>query len=191
MNRGRDKYNKLLPIIKLLIKLFSILPRKLTIKFFNSSRLIRGNLGLLLRFVLIKNIAKNCGDNVSVHPGVYLFNINKISFGSNVSIHPMCYIDGAGEIEIGSDVSIAHGVTIMSSEHVFEDMSIPIKDQGIQLLKTKIENNVWIGAKSSILGGVTIEEGSIVAAGAVINKNIARYTIVGGVPGKKIKERKL
>lgn len=191
MVRGREKFHRYKTIINMLVKFFSFFPVNINLKLFNSSRFIKGNKGLLIRYVLLKNIAHSCGDNVSVHPGVYLFNIDKISLGNNVSIHPMCYIDGAGGIEIGSDVSIAHGVTVMSSEHKFSEINVPIKDQGIELLKTVIKDNVWIGAKATILGGVVVEEGSIVAAGAVITKKVNKFTIVGGVPGKKIRERNL
>lgn len=191
MIRGRDKFQKYKVFIIFFVKVFSLVPTTLNIKLLNTCRYINGQKGLLIRYVIFKNIAISCGENVSIHPGVYFFNTNNISIGNNVSIHPMCYIDGAGGIDIGSDVSIAHGVTIMSSAHKFSQIEIPIKDQGISLHKTIIKSNVWIGAKSTILGGTAIENGSIVAAGAVINKSVDSFTIVGGIPGKKIKERKL
>jgi acetyltransferase-like isoleucine patch superfamily enzyme len=101
----------------------------------------------------------------------------------------MCYVDATGGIAIGNDVSIAHGTSIMSTTHKYENIDIPIKDQGFNSSKTVIRNNVWIGAKATILSGILIESGSIVAANAVVTKDIAKNTVVGGVPAKIIKER--
>lgn len=189
MSRGRDKFNLFYPLIKLGAGIISLFPKKITIFLFNRFRFLQGYSGLLIRYILLKNIAESCGKNVAIHPGVYLFNIKNISFGNNISIHPMCYIDGAGGIKIGSDVSIAHSVTIMSSEHIFTEIDIPIKDQGIKYLETQIEDDVWIGSKATILGGVEIQQGSIVAAGAVVNKTVKKFNVVGGVPAKAIKYR--
>ena len=113
--RGRDKFKKTKPIINAIVKTFSVLPRSTRVKMFEHYRMVKGNKGLLIRYVLLKTIAKSCGDNVSIHPNVYILNTHNLSVGNNVSIHPMCYIDAAGGVEIGNDVSIAHGVTVMSS----------------------------------------------------------------------------
>ncbi|WP_202594345.1 DapH/DapD/GlmU-related protein [Oceanobacillus massiliensis] len=64
-----------------------------------------------------------------------------------------------------------------------------IKDQGVEYKRTLIEDNVWIGAGSRILGGTIIRSGSIIAAGAVVKNEIPNNVIVGGVPAKVIKER--
>ncbi|RIE04487.1 acyltransferase [Cohnella faecalis] len=137
----------------------------------------------------MKTIAKSCGNNVACHTNVYFFNPENISIGNNVSIHPMCYIDASGGIEIGSDVSIAHGNTIMSATHAYENVYIPIADQGIVLKKVVIKDNVWLGAKATIVCGVTIHSGSIVGANSVITKDTLPNSIVGGVPAKVIKYR--
>ena len=150
----------------------------------------KGIIGIVLRYALLKSIAVNCGDNVAIYPGVYLLKPDKLIIGNNVSIHPMCYIDSTGGIVIGNDVSIAHGTTIMSSTHNYADVNVAIKDQGIKLLKTEIKDNVWIGAKSTILAGVVVESGSIIAANAVVTKNVPQNTVVGGVPARTIKLRK-
>lgn len=143
----------------------------------------------MIRYALLKSIARKCGDNVSIHPDCYIFHLENIAFGNNVSIHPMCYIDGIGGITIGNDVSIAHGATILSSSHQYGDIHIPIKDQGMFYKETIIENNVWIGAKCSILYGTTVAEGSIVAANSLVNKSYQPFSIIGGVPAKTIKSR--
>ena len=150
-----------------------------------------GYKGLVLRYALLKTIAKSCGDNVSIHPDVYLFSVSQMVFGNNVSIHPMCYIDASGEIDIGNDVSIAHATTILSTTHTFDNLDVPIKDQQIEKRKTVIEDNVWIGAKATILCGNVICSGSVVAAGAVVTHDVSANTIVAGVPARVIGERVL
>ncbi|WP_366161300.1 acyltransferase [Bacillus infantis] len=156
-------------------------------KLFEHYRMLKGKKGLLIRYVLIKTLAKECGDNVSIHPNVYLFNPQNLSLGDNVSIHPLCYIEALGGIDIGSDVSIAHGVTIMSTSHIFDKEDININNQGTISSKTVINDNVWIGAKSTILSGNTIESRTVIAASAVVTKDVSSNTVVGGVPANVLK----
>ena len=189
MVRGRDKFRRFKPIIMVFVKLLKIFPLRFRGKLFKLVSTIKGNVGLVIRYALLKSIAKNCGDNVSIHPNVHIFNPENLSIGNNVSIHPMCYIDAAGEITIGNDVSIAHGTTIMSSTHQYHDYDTVIKDQPVDLLKTIVEDNVWVAAKVTILGGIHIKSGCVLAAGAVVTKNVDKNSIVGGVPAKKIKLR--
>ena len=150
---------------------------------------MKGYKGLAIRYALLKTLAKKCGDNVSIHPDVYLFSVSRLSLGDNVSIHPMCYIDATGGIDIGNDVSIAHATTILSTTHIFKDVDVPIKDQSCITQKTVIEDNVWVGAKATIMCGKTIHTGSIIAAGAVVTHDVPRYTVVAGTPARVIKER--
>lgn len=189
LKRGRDKFNKFKPIINFLALTLTLLPYKLRVRLFNFFRYIQGTKGLAIRYILLKVITKECGDNVSIHPNVYLFELKNLSIGDNVSIHPMCYIDATGGISIGNDVSIAHGVTIMSTTHLYNDVLIPIKDQKTASYFTKIDNNVWVGAKATILAGVNVATGSIIAANAVVTKDVFKNNVVGGIPARKIKER--
>lgn len=101
-----------------------------------------------------------------------------------------CTIGVNERIEIGNDVMIAHDVSIIDTNHNFSDLEIPIMKQGIITLPIKIEDDVWIGSNVVILKGVTIGKGSIVAAGAVVNKSVPPHTIVGGVPCKVLYSRK-
>lgn len=190
MKRGRDKFKQFKPLINILVKCYYILPRKVRVKLFEHYRDTKGLRGILLRYILLKTIAKNVGENVMIAPNVYIFNVENLSIGNNVSIHPMSYIEAKGGIEIGNDVSIAHAVTILSVNHVFDDIKIPIKEQGISFGKVTIESNVWIGAKSSILKGITVKSGSIIGTGAVVTKDIECMNIVGGVPAKTLKVRR-
>lgn len=187
--RGRDKFLKFKPILNILSKFYCIFPIKLRKKLFEHYRTTKGLKGIAIRYVLLKTIAKKCGDNVSIHPDCYLFSPEKLEIGNNVSIHPMCYIDATGGISIGDDVSIAHSVTIMSTSHNFDRHDIPIKEQSYSIEETVICDNVWIGAKATVLCGCNIGSGSVIGATSVVTKNTQENTVNVGVPARKIKER--
>lgn len=187
--RGRDRFSKYKGVISFLVKLNKLLPYKMRLRKFIRCRNKTGILGILKRYVLLKTLCKECGDNVVITEGVYILNPKNLSLGNNVSIHSMSYVEAKGEIYIGNDVSIAHGATLMSTTHNYSDKDIPIKDQGVEGKPIIIKNNVWIGAKSTILCGLTIEEGSIVGANSVVTKNVEANTIVAGAPAKVIKTR--
>ena len=89
------------------------------------------------------------------------------------------------------NVMMGPNVSIYTSNHKFDRTDIPMIKQGNSETKPVIiENDVWIGANVIILPGVTIHEGSIIAAGAVVTKDVECYTIVAGNPAKVIKKRK-
>ena len=188
--RKRDTVEKWSWLIKVIVKLSKILPKRFYVFILRFIRTHDNYVALFIRFICLKNCAKNCGNNVAVFSNVYLRNIHNIEIGDNVSIHPMCYIEGSGGLKIGSDVSIAHNTTIMTEEHIYEDLNVNIKDQGCEHKSTIIESNVWVGAGCRILAGSNLQSGSIVAAGAVVKGNVDKNTIVGGVPAKVIKERR-
>lgn len=112
-----------------------------------------------------------------------------IKIGANCTIHPFCVLLGEGGITIGNDVRIAATTIIASVNHIFKDRNIPIWKQGMNAKGIKIGNDVWIGANCTILDGVTIGNGAVIAAGAVVNKDVEENSIVGGVPSRLIKYR--
>lgn len=188
--RGREKFGKVKGIIGLLISFYLLFPKKVRIKLFVHHRNTKGNTGIAIRYALLKTLAVHVGENVLIKEDVYILNPSGLTVGDNVSIHPFCYLECIGGITIGNDVSIAEGTSIISFDHNYENTSIPIKDQGITRKAISIANDVWIGAKATLLGGVTVENGAIIAAGAVVNADVKKYSIVGGVPAKEIKTRK-
>jgi len=131
---------------------------------------------------------KKCGKNVLIHHHAWFKMTGSITIGDDVRIHPMTYIDGSGGLEIGSHIGITAGCQIYTQNHGIRKDELYYY-QPYRLGKVVIEDDCWIGAGSIITAGVTIRKGTIVAAGAVITKDTEPYSIVGGVPAKKIGER--
>ena len=108
----------------------------------------------------------------------------KVFIGRGTVINHGCLLYTTGGIIIGEHVSISAGTWLVTGSH---DISDP---QFTAFYKTiVIGNYVWIGMRATILAGVTIGDGAIVMAGAVVTRDVLPYTIVGGVPAKIIKQR--
>ena len=93
-----------------------------------------------------------------------------------------------GPVTIGDHVNLAQGITITALNHNFADKSQRIDQQGISTNAITIGNDIWIGANAVVLPGVTIGDHSVVAAGAVVTKDVPPHSLVAGVPAKIIKE---
>ncbi len=113
----------------------------------------------------------------------------RITLGRYTYCNSFCVFGSNELISIGSNVMIADAVSIRDTDHVFTDLSRPMMEQGIVSSPVIIEDDVWIGHGAVILKGVRVGRGSVIAAGAVVTKDIERYTIVGGVPAKVIGSR--
>ena len=92
-----------------------------------------------------------------------------------------------GPVTIGSHVNLAQGITITALNHNFTDTSLRIDQQGVSTNPVVIGDDVWIGANAVVLPGVTIGRHVVVAAGAVVTKDVPDNCVVGGVPAKIIK----
>lgn len=106
-----------------------------------------------------------------------------IHFGKNVFLNSGCKFQDQGGITIGDNCLIGHNVVLSTINH---DLN-PANNRKNHYAPVKIGNNVWIGSNAVILSGVTVGDWAVVAAGAVVTKDVAPYTIVGGVPAKFIK----
>lgn len=184
---GRVIFKKNRILINTFVRLFSLLPKGV-LQFIwdcicNHSQIIF----IGLRYIILKTLVKSCGENVKVGTNVQILGWQNLLIGENVSIHSNCYIDATGTIEIGDNVSIAHNSTILSTNHDWVDLSVPIKYNPVKFGMVVVSENVWIGCGSRILAGVRIGSRSIIAAGAVVNKDVKSNTIVGGIPAKIIK----
>ncbi len=130
------------------------------------------------------------GDNCEILHGCLLMTYGgTIKIGARTSINPYTIIYGHGNTTIGNDVLIAGHCMFIPSSHIFSNIDIDINKQGLTKSGICVEDNVWIAHKVTILDGVLIEKGSIVAAGAVVKDSVPKNTIVGGIPAKPIKRR--
>ena len=93
-----------------------------------------------------------------------------------------------GPVIIGSHVNLAQGITVTALNHNFEDSEKRIDEQGVSTSTVIIEDDIWIGANAVVLPGVTIGHHSVVAAGAVVTKDVPPHSLVAGVPAKVIKQ---
>lgn len=112
-----------------------------------------------------------------------------IRIGRECTVNPFCLIQGNGGVDIGDNVLIASHVCMYSANHVFSDSRKNIREQGETRRGIKIGNDVWIGGGAIILDGVSIGDGAVVAAGTVVNRDVLRLEVVGGVPGRPISSR--
>lgn len=109
---------------------------------------------------------------------------SNIRFGKNVYVNRGCTLDIRGGLTIGDNVSISPEVTILSASHGVNDPEFAITYDPVT-----IEDHVWIGTRALILPGVTLGHGSVVAAGAVVARDVAPFSVVGGVPARPIAQR--
>ena len=107
-----------------------------------------------------------------------------IHIGENVFINSNCTMQDQGGVYIGDDVLIGHNVCLLTLNHDFE----PEKRAELHPSPIHIGNKVWIGSNATILPGVTIGDNAVVAAGAVVTRDVMADTVVGGVPAKLIKK---
>ena len=125
------------------------------------------------------------GKGSSIHTGARFYDPRNIVIGEDSILGEGIVLDGRAQLTIGSHVDIATDVMIYNSQHDTESESFQAEDKPVV-----IEDYVFIGPRSIILPGVKIDRGAVVAAGAVVTKDVPPYAIVGGIPAKIIGERK-
>lgn len=185
--RGRNQFDRHRKALHMLAAIIGALPHATREGLWTFVDGWRGKLGLAIRYAIARSSAKACGEVVYIGPYVEIRHWDCLQLGSNVSLHRGCYIDAAGGISIGNDVSVAHGSSILSSSHRWEDPALPIRDNPVRLAETHVSDDVWIGCGCRILAGVSIGPRSVVAAGAVVTGDVAPGTLVGGVPARLLK----
>jgi acetyltransferase-like isoleucine patch superfamily enzyme len=153
-----------------------------------------GTPGKLLRRLFFKFYFKKCGNNFSTGLRVKIQMPGNIIVGNNVGFNYGVWIAANrhkdGGIVFGNNVLIGPYTVIHSGNHKFIDAALPISKQGFVFKTITIEDDVWIAAHCTILSGVTLGKGSVIAAGAVVTKDVPPYAIVAGVPAKVVSNRK-
>jgi acetyltransferase-like isoleucine patch superfamily enzyme len=114
---------------------------------------------------------------------------DELIIGDDVGIAAGAFISVRGKVVIGSKTIFGPSVKLFAENHKFEDLEVPIYLQGATQKGIEIGEDCWIGSNVVILDGVHIGKKVVVAAGAVVNKDIPDYAIVGGTPAKVIKMR--
>ena len=134
---------------------------------------------------------KGIGENVVIAPGCAITHPENITIGNNVYIGPGALIAGDGGLRLDEGVILGPRVTILTSTHRYEHADA-IPYDGITMLRPVVIGPcVWLGANASIVPGVAIGEGAIVAMGAVVTKDVPRGAVVGGNPARILKYRDL
>lgn len=137
-----------------------------------------------VRLLIYRLFGMQIGRGSHIYMGAEIRGPRRIKIGNGCSIGHNAILDGRYHLTIGNNVNISTGVWIWTRSHdinspVFAGTRAPVV----------IEDYVWLSCRSIVLQGVTIGEGAVVAAGALVTKDVEPYTVVGGVPAEKIGER--
>ena len=135
------------------------------------------------RLVLGRWVHLGDGTRLQAHEGTLRLG-EKCVLGRDVTI--TCYLD----VEIGASCLLADWTYICDFDHVTSDLAVPIKDQGLVKTPVRIGPDCWFGTKTTVLRGTTIGSGVVIAAHAVARGEVPDYSIVAGIPGKVVKNRR-
>lgn len=141
----------------------------------------------LIRCSLLKCILPAFGQAIEFDSGVYIGGGDDIEIGNRCQINRGCSITN---VKLGNYVMIAPEVAFISQMHRCDSVELPMVQQGtIKFPQTIVEDDVWIGQRAIIMPGIRIGKGAIIGAGAVVTKDIASFSVVGGVPAHLIRMR--
>lgn len=139
-----------------------------------------------LRAFFARRICDSVGKDVNIERGATFGALTTIGHRSGIGVN--CELHG--EIHIGNDVMMAPECVFYTRNHLSSSVEIPMRQQGDSELKPiYVGDDVWFGRRAMIMPGVTIGDGCIVAAGAVVTKSFPPYTVLAGVPARPVKSR--
>jgi len=134
------------------------------------------------RVILGRWVHLGDGNRLRAHEGTLRVG-DKCVFGSDNTVN--CQLD----VEFGAATIVSDWVYVCDFDHVFTDLHRPIKDQGIVKAPVRIGPGSWVGVKATVLKGVVVGAGSVVAAHAVVTRSVPARSIVAGVPGRVVRDR--
>lgn len=134
------------------------------------------------RMILGRFAHIGAGNALRAHEGTLRIGA-KCVFGKDNTVN--CYLD----VEFGAATIVADWVYVCDFDHVFADIHIPIKDQGIVKSPVRIGPDVWVGAKATVLRGTSVGRGSVLAAHTVVNADIPPWAVAVGVPARVVRDR--
>lgn len=137
-----------------------------------------------VRSLLSRLLDSQVPKSLRVFPPFYTDFGKNIKIGDNVFINACCHFQDHGGVTIGDGCQIGHNVVFATLNHELA----PERRQNTYSAPIVLGRNVWVGANATILQGVTVGDNAVIAAGAVVTKDVAADTIVGGVPAKFIKK---
>ena len=147
-----------------------------------------GKFAKLCRAAACKRLFRMAGQRINVEKGANFYTGWEIELGDDSSLGINCMIPY--DLKVGKDVMMGPDVMIVGENHKFDRTDIPMRLQGYEKFKpVRIEDDVWIGTRAIILPGLTIGKGAIIAASAVITKDVPPYAICAGNPARIIKFR--
>ncbi len=142
-----------------------------------------------LKSVALRVLGARVGKRVVYYPGVKIVPAYGMTIGDDVDFAWGVIVTASGGVEIGDRVLIGYQTLILSSNHSMPACPDRIFEAGHVKKTVRIQKDVWIGSGCTILPGVVVGEGAVIAAGSVVTKNVAPFSIVGGVPAKLIRWR--
>ena len=164
-----------------------------------------------MRRIALGSLVGRMGDDVTVGPGVGFLHPDRFEigdgtflgagaflqgrhdgrcvFGKRVWIGPGAYLD-ARDLELGDFVGWGPGAKVLGSEHTGEPVDVPILQTDLKIAPVRVHKEADIGTNAVIMPGVTIGQGAIVGAGAVVTDDVAAFAIVAGVPARELRRRK-
>jgi maltose O-acetyltransferase len=141
-----------------------------------------------IRGGICRPIFRLAGVGIHIKQGAYFGKGDGIEIGDHSDLGLRCHV--YNNVTIGRDVMMGPDVMILAGNHTFDRLDIPMRLQAQQRERCQIGDDVWIGARAIILGGVSIGDGAVVAAGAVVTRDVPAYAIVGGNPARLIRFRR-
>jgi len=145
-------------------------------------------LNALIWWRLIKRLKLNFFSDLVYGNNIFFSKKNTFSLGKDCFIGYGCHF--GSDVNIGDSVMLAPRVALVGGDHDISEKNVKLKESGRASCKLiTIKSNVWIGYGAIIMHGVTIGEGAVIAAGSIVTKDVDKFTVVAGVPAKKIRER--